>query len=173
MRVHSFDPISDARSRVLILGSMPGKASLRAGQYYAHPQNAFWKILGGLCGFEPDAAYEVRIARLGARGIALWDVLRSCVRESSLDSDIDEGSIVANRFGEFLRDRPAIRTICFNGAKAQACWRRHVLPQLADTREITYHQLPSTSPANASIRYAQKVAAWKAALAVVDARRAR
>lgn len=172
MRVHSFDPIANARSRVLILGSMPGRASLRAGQYYAHPQNAFWKILGSLCGFEPRADYEIRIARLGAHGIALWDVLQSCVRTSSLDSDIEEGSIVANPFGDFLRDHPEIQTICFNGAKAQACWRRHVLPTLADNGEITYHRLPSTSPANASIRYAQKVAAWKAALGVRKLRRA-
>jgi len=171
MRVHSFDPIANARSRVLILGSMPGKASLRAGQYYAHPQNAFWKILGTLCGFEPSAAYELRIERLGAHGIALWDVLQSCVRPSSLDSDIEERSIVANPFGDFLREHPEIHTICFNGAKAQACWRRHVLPKLAETGELTYHRLPSTSPANASIRYAQKVAAWKAALGARKLRR--
>jgi hypoxanthine-DNA glycosylase len=170
MRVHSFDPVADAASRVLILGSMPGKASLRAGQYYAHPQNAFWKILGALFDFEPDVAYERRLARLREHGIALWDVMQSCVRPTSLDSDIEEASIVANRFGDFLRDHREIHTICFNGAKAQASWRKHVLPQLTDTREIAYHRLPSTSPANASIRYADKVEAWKVALATRDAR---
>jgi len=170
MRVHSFDPISDAASRVLILGSMPGKASLRAAQYYAHPQNAFWKILGALCDFDPGAAYAIRIAHLHRCGIALWDVMQSCVRESSLDSDIEEDSIVANPFGDFLDNHPQIHTVCFNGAKAEASWRRHVLPQLAQAGEITYHRLPSTSPANASIRYADKVEAWKAALEVSGAR---
>jgi len=160
MRVHSFDPISDAASRVLILGSMPGKASLSAGQYYAHPQNAFWKILGALFDFEPNFSYESRIASLREHGIALWDVMQSCVRETSLDSDIEERSIVSNPFSDFLRNHPEIHTICFNGAKAEASWRKHVLPQLPQARDIAYHRLPSTSPANASIGYDDKVKAW-------------
>jgi len=170
LRVHSFEPISDAASRVLILGSMPGKASLRAEQYYAHPQNAFWKILGALFDFDPGATYEIRITRLRACKIALWDVMQSCVRETSLDSDIEETSIIANPFVDFLDDHPEIHTICFNGAKAEASWRRHVLPQLPQAGEIAYHRLPSTSPANASIRYAAKFEAWRAALAIPDAR---
>ncbi len=161
MRVHSFDPISDAASRVLILGSMPGNVSLRAGQYYAHPQNAFWKILGALFDFDPRAPYEGRIARLREHGIALWDVMQSCVRETSLDSDIEEPSIVSNPFEDFLRDHPEIRTICFNGAKAEASWRKLVLPQLPQTGDIAYHRLPSTSPANASIGYDDKFKAWE------------
>lgn len=161
MRVHSFDPIADAESRVLILGSMPGKASLRAVQYYAHPQNAFWKILGALFDFEPGGSYESRIASLHEHGIALWDVMQSCIRETSLDSDIEELSIVSNPFADFLRDHPKIHTICFNGAKAEASWRKHVLPQLSQSDGIAYHRLPSTSPANASIRYDDKVEAWK------------
>ena len=170
MRVHSFEPISDTASRVLILGSMPGKVSLRATQYYAHPQNAFWKILGALFDFDPSAAYETRTAQLRACGIALWDVMQSCVRETSLDSDIEEASIIANPFGEFLNDHPEIHTVCFNGAKAEASWRRHVLPQLPQAGDIAYHRLPSTSPANASTRYEDKFEAWRAALAVLDAR---
>ena len=161
MRVHSFDPISDAASRVLILGSMPGNVSLREGQYYAHPQNAFWKILGALFDFDPRAPYESRIARLREHGIALWDVMQSCVRETSLDSDIEEPSIVSNPFEDFLRGHPEIRTICFNGAKAAASWRKHVLPQLPPDSGIEYHRLPSTSPANASISYDDKVKAWR------------
>lgn len=170
LRVHSFEPISDPASRVLILGSMPGKVSLRATQYYAHPQNAFWKILGALFDFDPSAAYETRTAHLRACGIALWDVMQSCVRETSLDSDIEEASIVANPFGEFLDGHPGIQTVCFNGAKAEAAWRKHVLPQLRRASEIAYHRLPSTSPANASTRYEDKLEAWRAALAVLDAR---
>ncbi len=160
MRVHSFDPISDAASRVLILGSMPGKASLHARQYYAHPQNAFWKILGALFDFEPGFPYESRIASLREHGIALWDVMQSCVRETSLDSDIEASSIVSNPFADFLRDHAEIHTICFNGAKAEASWRKHVLPQLPRTVGLSYHRLPSTSPANASIGYDDKVKAW-------------
>ena len=161
MRVHSFEPISDTASRVLILGSMPGKASLRATQYYAHPQNAFWKILGTLFDFDPSAAYETRTAQLRACGIALWDVMQSCVRKTSLDSDIEEASIIANPFGEFLNDHSEIHTICFNGAKAESSWRKHVLPQLPPAGDIAYHRLPSTSPANASIGYDDKVKAWE------------
>ena len=167
MRVHSFDPISDAASRVLILGTMPGKASLRAEQYYAHPQNAFWKILGGLLNFDPASAYESRITHLREYGIALWDVMQSCVRETSLDSDIEESSIIANPFEDFLAVHPEIRSICFNGAKAEASWRKHVLPKLLQADGIEYHRLPSTSPANASIRYDDKVDAWKTALGAI------
>jgi hypoxanthine-DNA glycosylase len=164
MRVHSFDPISNPASRVLILGSMPGKASLRAGQYYAHPQNAFWKILGGLLDFDPGTPYESRIDCLCEHGIALWDVMQSCVRKTSLDSDIEESSIIANPFEDFLAAHTRIRTVCFNGAKAEASWRKHVRPNLLQAGDIAYHRLPSTSPANASVRYEDKVDAWKIAL---------
>jgi hypoxanthine-DNA glycosylase len=162
-RINSFDPIEESTSRVLILGSMPGKVSLRAEQYYAHPQNAFWKILGGLFDFDPNSSYESRVTCLRDRGIALWDVMQSCVRESSLDSDIEESSIIANPFEDFLTVHPEIQTICFNGTKAEASWRRHVLPTLREG-DIAYHRLPSTSPANASISYKTKLDAWKSAL---------
>jgi TDG/mug DNA glycosylase family protein len=160
MHVHSFPAISDSRCRVLILGSMPGKASLRANQYYAHPQNAFWRILSAYFEFPVDAPYEQRVAELLRHHLAVWDVLRSCTRESSLDSDIVEASIVPNDFARFLSEHPAIRSICFNGSKAEACYRRHVLPSLPE-RDLGYHRLPSTSPANASTSYAKKLAAWK------------
>jgi TDG/mug DNA glycosylase family protein len=160
MHVHSFPPISDPACRVLILGSMPGKASLRANQYYAHPQNAFWRILSHYFEIPTAAPYAKRVAGLIRHRLAVWDVLHSCTRESSLDSDIVEASIVPNDFARFLAEHPALRTICFNGAKAEACYRRHVLPNLP-ARDLAYHRLPSTSPANASIPYAKKLAAWK------------
>ena len=164
VQVRSFPPVADRASRVLILGSMPGVASLRAGQYYAHPRNAFWRIMGELVGVDPSAAYEARLAGLLARGIALWDVLASCAREGSLDSEIDEASIVPNPFAGFLRAHPGIRTVCFNGAKAEASFRRHVLPDLARERaRLAFHRLPSTSPANAAIPYPKKLEAWRAA----------
>ena len=161
MRVHSFEPIADASSRVLILGSMPGKASLRAGQYYAHPRNAFWRIIGSLFEIDPAGPYDVRIKGLLAARVALWDVLHSCTRESSLDSDIDEETLVVNPFGAFLRTHPAIRTICFNGAKAEASFRRHVLPVLPELAGVAFHRLPSTSPAHAGMTYSAKLARWR------------
>jgi len=133
MRVHSFDPISDAASRVLILGSMPGKASLRAGQYYAHPQNAFWKILGALFDFEPGASYDRRIASLHEHGIALWDVMQSCVRKTSLDSDIEASSIVSNPFAGFLRNHPEIpgASTCFRSCRKRMASRTTASPPRA------------------------------------------
>ena len=164
MRVHSFPPISDAESRVLILGSMPGKVSLRARQYYAHPQNAFWRIIAALLALEADAAYVQRLDALRARGIALWDVMKSCTREGSLDSDVVESSIVANAFPRFLRMHPQIRTVCFNGAKAEQSFQRYALPRLGALGDLAYYRLPSTSPAHASLPFAKKLAAWRAVL---------
>jgi len=83
-RVFSFEPIEDAVSTVLILGSMPGKASLAAGEYYAHPRNVFWTIMGELVGAHPGLPYQDRLKILRCSGIALWDVLGSCVRPGSL-----------------------------------------------------------------------------------------
>ena len=164
MRVHSFPPISDPASRVLILGSMPGKASLRAKQYYAHPQNAFWRIIATLIEFDADATYEVRVEALRENGIALWDVMKSCTRESSLDSDVVESSIVPNAFPSFLRAHPRIGTICFNGAKAEESFQRYALSRLGARGDLVYYRLPSTSPAHASLSFAKKLAAWRAVL---------
>jgi TDG/mug DNA glycosylase family protein len=160
MHVHSFPAISDPTCRVLILGSMPGKASLRAKQYYAHLQNAFWRILSEYFDVDVEAPYEQRVAGLIQHRLAVWDVLRSCTRESSLDSDIVEASIVPNDFAGFFSKHPELHTVCFNGAKAEACFRRYVLPSLPEPN-LACHRLPSTSPANASIPYAKKLAAWK------------
>lgn len=162
MRIHSFPPIARADSNVLILGSMPGKASLRAQQYYAHPQNTFWKITAEVLGFDAASAYPVRASSLVAHRIALWDVLQSCTRESSLDSDIDTSTIVINDFASFFAAHPQIRRICFNGAKAAALFSRNVKPILENASTIEYLQLPSTSPANASIPWAEKLRAWAA-----------
>ena len=161
MKVHSFAPIADASARVLILGSMPGRASLRANQYYAHPQNSFWKILDEIMGIDAAAPDAERTGKLRGQGVALWDVLKSCTRTSSLDSDIVEASIVVNEFGDFFRDHPQIRAICFNGAKAETSYRRRVLPELSGLGPVHLCRLPSTSPANASIRYARKLEAWQ------------
>lgn len=148
---------------MLILGSMPGQASLVAGEYYAHRQNAFWRIMGALVGAQPELPYEQRLERLQAAGIALWDVIAACEREGSLDADIVGKSIRPNDFAAFLAKHPAIRRICFNGGTAEASFRRHVLPGL-DAARYELIRLPSTSPAHAALSFGQKLAAWSAGI---------
>ena len=163
--VRSFPPIADAKARVLILGSMPGLASLAAGQYYAHAQNLFWQILGEVTGAAASLPYATRVRALKSSGIALWDVLAACVREGSLDSAIDAASMSVNDFGAFYRAHPGIVQVFFNGAKAEASYRRHVLPALADAiAPAKLVRLPSTSPANASMSRAHKQKVWKRTL---------
>lgn len=161
--VESFAPIACPDARILILGSMPSIASLQAGQYYAHPQNLFWTIMGEVLGFDARAPYVERITQLQQAGIALWDVLASCHRPGSLDANIHTATAQANDLPGFLVLHPNIQRICFNGAAAETLFRRHVLPQLS-TPGIDMLRLPSTSPANASIPAAQKRASWSKAL---------
>jgi hypoxanthine-DNA glycosylase len=161
--VRSFPPIADAGARVLILGSMPGLASLAAGRYYAHGRNAFWPLMGTLLDFAADAPYAARTTALRAAGIALWDVLHACVRKGSLDARIERASEVANDLPGFLVAHPGIVRICFNGAAAEACFRRHVLPRLGAAAPDLV-RLPSTSPAHAGASFERKLAAWRAAL---------
>jgi TDG/mug DNA glycosylase family protein len=161
---HCFEPVEDAAATALILGSMPGKASLVAGEYYAHPRNHFWPIMGEIVGAHPGLPYADRLRLLKSSGIALWDVLRSCIREGSLDSDIVNLSAVPNDFDSFFLRHPKITQVFFNGAKAEECFRRHVQPSLA-SHPFQYRRLPSTSPANAGTPYRKKLDAWKAVTA--------
>lgn len=162
VHVHSFPAVASRTARVLILGTMPGKVSLREGQYYAHPQNAFWKIVGGILGFDPASPYASRVAVVQSSGIALWDVLKSCTRVGSMDSAIEASSVVPNDFAAFLAEHPQIRRICFNGAKAEALYLKHVRPRLAANPDVRYLRLPSTSPANAALPLPEKLRAWRA-----------
>lgn len=160
-------PIENPDARALVLGSMPGGRSLQLGRYYAHPQNRFWAFMGALVGAAPALPYEARIAALRAAGIALWDVLAECEREGSLDSAIR--AEVANDFSGFIAAHPNLRAILFNGAKAEQSFRRHALPALGAC-DIALVRLPSTSPANASQREVDKLAAWRDALAAAGVR---
>jgi len=161
-RIRSFAPIADRRARVLVLGSMPGRASLGAGQYYANRQNAFWRIASELLCIDPGASYPSRVKALKSARIAVWDVLHSCVRQGSLDTMIENDSEIANDFRAFFRSHRGIAHVYFNGAKAEASFRRHVLPEIAV--RLRYTRLPSTSPANASVPWRRKRAAWRAIL---------
>jgi hypoxanthine-DNA glycosylase len=158
-RVRSFKPIEDGKAEILILGSMPGRASLAARQYYAHPQNAFWRIAAELLEFDRASPYAKRVQALKAARIALWDVLHSCNREGSLDARIENG--VANDFRRFFRTHRNIRRVFFNGAKAEATFKRYVLSTLRGD-SLSYRRLPSTSPAHASMTAARKLSAWRA-----------
>ncbi len=163
--VHSFAPIEPANTRILILGSMPGKASLLAGQYYAHPRNAFWPILAGLLGFDANLPYASRVKTLRDNGVGLWDVLKTCTRTSSLDSDIVESSIVTNDFLGWFERHPNTRAVFCNGGKAHDSFRKRVLPTLPETVQARpVVRLPSTSPAHASLRLEQKAEQWSSAM---------
>lgn len=142
---------------------MPGVDSLRAREYYAHPRNAFWSIMGELCGAAPSLAYAARSRRLNRAGIAVWDVVAECRRRGSLDADIERTSIVVNDFVEFFSRRAKITHVFFNGSTAEGLFFRLVRATLAN-HELVYQRLPSTSPANASLTRAQKITAWRAHL---------
>lgn len=162
--IHSFSPVVNRFSTTLILGSIPGKASLQKQQYYGHSRNLFWRFMEIIAGVDASAAYEKRIEQLLTKGLALWDVLKSCTRPSSLDADIVTSSIVTNEFVHFFAAYPSIRTVYFNGTQAAEAFRRYVLPDLLEANEIHFCKLPSTSPANASMSYDQKLEAWYAVL---------
>lgn len=163
--INSFPPIEPAECRLLILGSMPGKASLTATQYYAHPRNAFWLIMGELLGFDPKLDYPQRIQALQQAGIGLWDVMQSCVRPSSLDSDIIETSIVANDFHAWFNRHPSTGAVLCNGGKAFQSYQRYVLPKLDQPfQQLPRYQLPSTSPAHARLTLKEKQQEWQRVL---------
>lgn len=154
-------PIENPAAKVLVLGSMPGGASLRAGRYYAHGQNLFWQFMGVLVGAAPTLPYPERIERLRAAGIALWDVIATCEREGSLDSAIRDA--VANDFGHFFATHPSVATVLFNGAKAEDTFRRQV-PGSVLPSGLRLIRLPSTSPANRSQPADAKLSTWRQAL---------
>jgi TDG/mug DNA glycosylase family protein len=163
-QVRGFPPISQPDARILILGSIPSRESVARQRYYAHPRNGFWPILTALLGTEATT-YEERAALVVRRGVAIWDVLQTCFRTGSLDSAIDDRSIVTNDFDAFFRDHPHISRIYFNGAKAEAVYRKYVLPTLSGAAaSLPLRRLPSTSPAHAGMTVAQKQAAWRSLL---------
>lgn len=161
-----FAPIVGANARVLVLGSLPGRKSLEMSQYYAQPQNSFWRIMERLFGAGPSLAYPARLERLLECRVAVWDVLAAGERSGSLDSAIVTSTIVINDFPAFFEQHPGIRLVCFNGAKAAEIYRRRVLPVLAAPQaDLESRILPSTSPANAALNFDAKLERWSSALA--------
>jgi hypoxanthine-DNA glycosylase len=157
-----FPPLLGAQPKILILGSMPSVKSLENQQYYAHPRNAFWPIMSMLFNIDLDSNYDDRCHTLTNRGVAVWDVLKSCQRKGSLDSAIERDSIVVNNFVQLFADYPSIKQIYFNGGAAEQLFKKHVLNTLNKTSSsLPMFKLPSTSPAHAAMTLRQKTAVWQ------------
>lgn len=153
----SFAPLVDDECRVLILGSMPGRRSLDMQEYYAHPQNRFWRLLALLLNEEMPLTYADKCALLLRNHIALWDTLGYCEREGSLDSDIKNEQ--PNAVCELLTAQPQIKAVFCNGGKAAAAFKRYFAKSLP--REVAVYYFSSTSPANARKRLENLAQEWQ------------
>lgn len=153
----SFPARINKTSKVLILGSMPGIKSLELRQYYAHPQNRFWKLMGLFCGCPnmQELEYESKIQLLLNNKFALWDVISSCEREGSLDSDIENE--IPNKIPELLQEYKNIEIICLNGNKAYSALKKY-FPELFQKYQCC--KMPSTSPANAKFKLQDLYTFW-------------
>lgn len=163
-----FSALAQSDARLLILGSLPGQRSLDAGQYYAHPRNAFWQLVADLFGVPREADYASRTAALARRKIALWDVLHSSRRPGSLDASIDLATAKTNDFNAFFSTHQSIELVAFNGRKAAELYQRRVIASLSGPSPATL-LLPSTSPAHAAMSYSQKLAHWQALTRITGA----
>lgn len=163
MTIVSFPPIEAADAHSLILGSMPGADSLRDNQYYAHKQNAFWFIMNELFGAGFDVDYSERMNILKNNHIALWDVLKQCKREGSLDSNIRDEQ--PNDIGLFVARHNQLKRILFNGKKSEQMFKKYIAPEARESiAHIELIALPSTSPAMATLNKQQKMEMWKKGL---------
>lgn len=160
----AFPPLLGNAPKSLILGSMPSQISLREQQYYANPQNAFWWIMSQIAGFSQTESYQDRVAKLTGFGIAVWDVLLDCVREGSLDSNIQRGSELVNDLSGFIHSVPSVKLIAFNGQVAKQLFMRHCGSVLQQFPHLEWVLLPSTSPAHAAMTKTQKLQIWGSAL---------
>ena len=157
----SFLPSINNESEILILGSMPGIKSLEEQQYYAHPQNRFWKLMGMFCNVNnlPELSYQEKLQILLKNKIALWDVIESCKRNGSLDSNIQYE--LPNDISELLKRFPNIKVICLNGNKAYTAFKKY-FPKLLE--QYKCYKLPSTSPANARYKFENLYNEWNDAI---------
>ena len=157
VRTQEFDSIADRAARVLILGTLPSQVSLQKGEYYAQPQNVFWKIIADLFCLDSLASYSARTNCLISKGVALWDFCHSAHRPGSLDASIRDDE--PNDFAEFLRSHENLRLICFNGKKATNIYHRRA-KRSKELEAIAVEVLPSTSAAHAAMPYKVKLARW-------------
>lgn len=161
-RIIGFEPVAQSDARVLILGSMPSVESLKQSFYYAHPRNAFWRIIAEVFHASCPESIAEKCDLLKGNGIALWDVLASCERQGSLDSAIRGEQL--NDFSGLLEACPNIRKVIFNGGAAERLFTRHAAHYLAGKTGV---KMPSTSPAY-TIPYERKLAQWRQALENID-----
>ena len=160
--ISGFAPIVSSNASLLILGTMPSEASLFRQQYYGHPRNAFWPIMGMLFNSAPGLCYQLHKEMLIENGVAVWDVLQSCNRLGSLDSDIKLETIRTNDFVGFFSEYQNIKRVFFNGKMAEKLYQKRILPTLNQRFSyLEYQCLPSTSPAYAVLKLEQKTEAWK------------
>lgn len=151
----AFAPLADDRTRVLVLGSLPGDASLKAAEYYAHPQNGFWRLIGGAIGRDLHAlAYPDRVEALRVSGVGLWDVIAAAERTGSLDAAIRSPEAADLR--GLIGGLPNLKAVAFNGATAAKAGRK----VLAEVEGLTLIDLPSSSPAHATRTLAEKAVRW-------------
>lgn len=158
--VNSFPPIANPHATILILGSMPGIASLVAQQYYAHPRNAFWSVMEAVFKIDKTLTYAQRVQALQQTHVAVWDVLQQCERSGSLDSAIKHESRYPNDFVSFFDKYAQIKTVVFNGGEAEKSFRQTVLPDLAGADALTLLRAPSTSPAY-TLALDNKIEQWQ------------
>ncbi len=159
---HCFPAAAPADIRILILGSFPGKRSLEKREYYAHPRNVFWRIMGEVFNFDYEIDYQQRIAIVNGFRVGIWDVLQSCRRYGSLDSRIESATIVTNDFRSFFDRHPQLRLLVFNGSRAETEFKKKILPTLGDhSKPLEMIRMPSTSPAMATMNYQEKYTVWK------------
>ena len=152
-----FAPILGEAPRILVLGTMPSVASISSQQYYGHPRNSFWWIMSVLCEFDPTISYDLKVAAAKRAGVAVWDVVHSCHRPGSLDSNIDEETLTPNAILPLLSRLNSISMIAFNGQAAHRLFKKYIgLTSLMQEVVI----LPSTSPANASMKREEKLSHW-------------
>jgi len=164
-----FTSVAGSDARILILGSMPGIESLRQNQYYAHPRNCFWDLMGEMFAAGRVLPYPDRLLKLQQHHIALWDVAYQCERSGSLDSNIRAGSIIANDFTAFFANHPGITAVFFNGRKASEIYQQKVLLNLPEPfRSLPRQTLPSTSPAYAAMSREEKLTRWLQFISVAD-----
>ena len=156
--IQGFPPIVGDSPKILILGTMPSVASLTHQEYYANPQNLFWRLIGEHVKCQHDSRYETRKQALMKSGVAVWDVLKSCKREGSLDSRIEQE--VPNDIATFLDKYPTIVRIGLNGRKAENLFKKYIVQNLRNKEHLQCFDLPSTSPANASISMKEKRERW-------------